>query len=186
MKEIQYQIASEINRGTDDFPVIETVFHQVSIPYTENNYQMALSEAYDGKVTIEEIPDSRSLADVQAARQNENKAALSSWLADHPIEWTDGKLYGVEEEDQSEIALNWMQYQVTKAAGEPAVLEWHAKKEECRPFDESEFTDLSLAITNYVYPYRRYQEKIKAAIYNAETVEEVAAIEIDYSTVTKE
>lgn len=67
----------------------------------------------------------------------------------------------MEEQDQNELALNLMQYQANKAAGQPAVLEWHAQKEECRAFEEPEYTALSIAISAYVYPYRRYQEKIK-------------------------
>ncbi len=183
MKEIQYQIASEINRGTEDFPVTETVFHQVSMPYTDANYQMALSDAYQGDVTVVEIPDPRPLPEIQVARQEENKAALAAWLAGHPLTWTDGKRYGVEEQDQNELALNLMQYQVNKAAGQPAVLEWHAQKEECRAFEEAEYTALSMAISAYVYPYRRYQEKVKAAIYDAQTAEAVEAVVIDYSSV---
>lgn len=186
MKEIQYQIAYEINRGTEDFPVTETVFHQVSMPYTDANYQMALSEAYQGKVFVEDEEDPRPLPEIQSSRQEENKAALAAWLAAHPLTWTDGKCYGVEEQDQNELALNLMQYQVNKAAGQPAVLEWHAQKEECRAFEEAEYTALSMAISAYVYPYRRYQEKVKAAIYDAQTAEAVEAVVIDYASVIVE
>lgn len=186
MKEIQYQIASKINRGTEDFPVTETAFHPVSMPYTDANYQMALSDAYQGKVFVEDAEDPRPLPEIKSERQEENKAALSAWLADHPLTWTDGKRYGVEEQDQNELALNLMQYQVNKAAGRPAVLEWHAQKEECRAFEEAEYTALSMAISAYVYPYRRYQEKVKAAIYAAETAESVEDVVIDYSSVIVE
>ena len=84
------------------------------------------------------------------------------------------------------MALNLMQYQANKAAGQPAVLEWHAQKEECRAVEEHEYTALSIAISAYVYPYRRYQEKIKAAIYNARTAEAVEAVVIDYAGVIVE
>ena len=126
------------------------------------------------------------LPEIQSSRQEENKAALAAWLAGHPLTWTDGKRYGVEEQDQSELALNLMQYQVNKAAGKPAVLEWHAQKEECRAFEEAEYTALSMAIAAYVYPYRHYQEKVKAAIYAAETAEAVEAVVIDYASVIVE
>ena len=128
----------------------------------------------------------KPLSEIQSARQEENKAALAAWLAGHPLTWTDGKRYGVEEQDQNELALNLMQYQVNKAAGQPAMLEWHAQKEECRAFEEAEYTALSMAISAYVYPYRRYQEKVKAAIYAAETTEAVEAVVIDYAGVIVE
>lgn len=186
MKIINYQLATEVNHGTPEEPVTETVLSDVTMPYTEANYAIAQSEAYQGKITVKDIPDPRPLSEIQSARQEENKAALAAWLAAHPLTWTDGKRYGVEEQDQNELALNLMQYQVNKAAGQPAVLEWHAQKEECRAFEEAEYTALSMAISAYVYPYRRYQEKVKAAIYDSQTAEAVEAVVIDYASVIVE
>ena len=128
-------------------------------------------------------PNAKTLEQFQAARQEENKAALAAWLAAHPLTWTDGKRYGVEEQDQNEMALNLMQYQAAASAGQVAPLEWHAQKEACREFTQEEYLGLSMAISAYVYPYRRYQEAVKEAIYSAQTAEEVAAVVIDYATV---
>lgn len=123
---------------------------------------------------------------LRAGRQEENKAALAAWLEAHPLTWTDGKQYGVTEEDQVELSLNLMQYQVAVQAGQQAALEWHARKEACRTFSEEEYAGLSLAIAAYVYPYRRYQEGVKAAIYTAATEEEIRAVGIDYAVVNAE
>ena len=174
------------NYGTEENPDLRQVFNDKQCKYTETAYADALKEAYNGEVTIEDIPDTRPLHEIKSERQAENKAALAAWLASHPLTWLDGKRYGVEEQDQNELALNLMQYQANKAAGQPAVLEWHAQKEECRAFEEPEYTALSIAISAYVYPYRRYQEKIKAAIYNARTAEAVEAVVIDYAGVIVE
>ena len=149
-----------------------------------------LNVTYDGD-TITNIeaytpePESVDLAAVQQARQTENKAALAAWLAAHPLQWTDGRTYGVTEEDQQEMALNLMQYQVSVQAGQPAVLEWHAQKESCRTFEQSEYVALSLAIADYVYPYLRYQESVKEQIYQAETAQEVSNVKIDYASVSR-
>lgn len=186
MKEIQYQIASEINRGTEDFPVTETVFYQASMPYTDANYQMALSDAYQGDVTVVDVPDPRPLSEIQSSRQEENKAALAAWLAAHPLTWVDGNVYGVTEEDQNEMSLNLQQYQVQVAAGRSVNLEWHTQKKQCHTFTPEQYTALLLAIIDYVYPYRRYQEAVKAAIYAAETTEAVEAVVIDYAGVIVE
>lgn len=117
------------------------------------------------------------------AKQEENKAALAQWLADHPLTWIDGKQYGVEEQDQNEMALNLMQYQAAQLTSQTAPLEWHAQKEACREFTETEYLELSIAIANYVYPYRRYQESVKESIYNSQTIEELKSIVIDYSSI---
>lgn len=185
MKYIFYKIMTEVNDGTES-PNIRQVFTEKFALYSEQNLQDVLKAAYNGEYEIRDIPDTRPLHEIKSERQAENKAALAAWLAEHPLVWTDGKSYGVEEQDQNEMALNLQQYQVNKAAGKPAVLEWHAQKEECRAFEEAEYTGLLTEIIAYVYPYRRYQEKVKAAIYAAETAEAVEAVVIDYASVTEE
>lgn len=135
--------------------------------------------------TEEEIQADRPdpLPQAKADRQDENKAALASWLASHPLTWADGNTYGVTEEDQSEMALNLQQYQLQVAAGREAVLEWHTQKKQCHTFTVAQYSALLLSIIDYVYPYRRYQEAVKEAIYAAKTIEEVEAVVIDYSAV---
>lgn len=120
---------------------------------------------------------------LRAAKQEQNKKALADWLAVHPLTWTDGKVYGVTEQDQTEMAINLAQYQLASAAGQPAVLEWHTQKKSCHTFTLEEYTALSLAIAAYVYPYRRYLEAVKEGIYEAQSKEELDAIEIDYGGV---
>lgn len=132
---------------------------------------------------ISEMQDTRQLEEVQAEKQSVNKQALADWLASHPLTWTDGKQYGVEQEDQEEMSLNLQQYQFKLSIGQPAVLEWHSKEKACRTFELEEFSGLLNQVIDYVYPYRRYLEEIKEKIYAAKTVEEVDAIVIDYSLV---
>lgn len=150
----------------------------LDVTYSDDGETIMNIEAYTPE--LEPV----DLAAVQQARQTENKAALAAWLDAHPLQWTDGKIYGVTEEDQREMALNLMQYQVAVQAGQTAVLEWHAQKESCRTFEQSEYVALSLAIADYVYPYLRYQESVKEAIYQAQTAEEVANVKIDYASVS--
>ena len=137
--------------------------------------------AYDAWMA--EHPEPDPLPAAKDARQEENKAALAAWLTEHPLTWVDGNPYGVTEADQNEMSLNLQQYQVQKAAGRDAVLEWHTQKKQCHTFTEEQYTALLLAIIDYVYPYRRYQESVKEAIYNAETLEAVRAVVIDYGSV---
>lgn len=140
---------------------------------------------YDG-ARIGDVYDPPATQEAKDQKQEQNKSALSAWLAAHPLTWTDGKQYGVEEQDQNEMALNLMQYQAAQTAQQTAPLEWHAQKEQCRSFTPEEYISLSMAISAYVYPYRRYQESVKAAIYQAETQGALEAIAIDYSSVSNE
>lgn len=145
-------------------------------------------EIDEEKLTLSDSPKPEPVPpDLDALRgikQAENKAALADWLATHPLIWKDGQTYGVTQEDQDELSLNLMQYQLAVQTGQAAQLEWHAQKQACRAFTSEEYAALSLAIAAYVYPYRRYQEQIKAAIYAAESEDEIHAVQIDYSSVS--
>ena len=151
--------------------------------WTSSWAEAATEEEISAWETEHPDPYAKTLPQAKDQRQAENKAALAQWLRDHPLTWSDGKQYGVEEQDQNEMALNLMQYQAAQQAGQTAPLEWHAKKEACREFTQEEYLGLSMAISAYVYPYRRYQESVKEDIYAAETLEEVAAVVIDYAGV---
>ena len=49
MKILKYKLATETNHGTPEKPMMETVLSDVSMPYaTEADYQLALSEAWQG------------------------------------------------------------------------------------------------------------------------------------------
>ena len=183
MKRLQYQLLMEVNCGTNERPEIRRTLVNKSIPYSDAAEELAKSEAYNGEYQIIDVPDPRPLAEIQSALQEENKAALDAWLAAHPLMWTDGNVYGVTEEDQNEMSLNLQQYQVQVAAGRSVNLEWHTQKKQCHTFTPEQYTALLLAIIDYVYPYRRYQENVKAAIYDAQTAEAVEAVVIDYSSV---
>lgn len=82
-----------------------------------------------------------------------------------------------------------MQYQIATQAAQTQMtitptLEWHARGEACRIFSLEEYTNLSLQVANFVYPYRRYQEQLKVQILNAQSFEELNAIKIDYESFT--
>lgn len=139
-------------------------------------------EAYQAWAAKHPVPD--PLPAAQTARQEENKIALADWLKNHPLSWVDGNVYGVTEEDQTEMALNLQQYQIQATAGREVALEWHTQKKQCHTFTVEQYNALLLAIIDYVYPYRRYQEQVKEAIYSAKTVEEVKAVVIDYESVS--
>lgn len=122
-----------------------------------------------------------SLEEAQEMKQEENKALFAKYLETHPLTWVDGKEYGVTMEDQSEISLNINQYQVALQAGaRSASLEWHARHEECTPWSFDDLVALSLAISEEIYPMYRQCQTYKIAIYGAQSIEELAAVELAY------
>lgn len=112
-------------------------------------------------------------------KQEENKRKLAEFLEKSYVEFN-GKQYGVKEEDQTEMALNYMQYKISVAASLPATLEWHAKKEKCVNFTEEDFLSLTMQIKNFVYPYMNLMQEYKEKIYACSSIEELNAIELKY------
>jgi hypothetical protein len=61
MKSIKYQIMTDVNHGTEEEPNIVQTFNdceiRCSVETFEANYAIALKEAYNGEVTVEEVAD---------------------------------------------------------------------------------------------------------------------------------
>ena len=114
--------------------------------------------------------------------QEKNKAALAEFLADQSVEFN-GKPYGVSEEDQNEMALNFMQYQALTTAGQQVTLEWHSKKSACETFTTEEFVQLTAMIKAFVYPYFQQMNVIKQQIFSSTSREELDKIEIKYEVI---
>lgn len=114
--------------------------------------------------------------------QEKNKAALAEFLASQSVEFND-KPYGVSEEDQNEMALNFMQYQALTSAGQQVTLEWHSKKSACETFTAEEFVQLTAMIKAFVYPYFQQMNVTKAQIFSSTSKEELDKIKIKYEVI---
>ena len=85
MKILKYKLATETNHGTPEKPMMEPVLSDVSMPYaTEADYQLALSEAWQGEVTVEEVADTTD--EIRARR--DRLLAATDWavLPDSPLD----------------------------------------------------------------------------------------------------
>ena len=131
-----------------------------------------------------------ALAQSKDAKQDENNNVFAKWLTDHPITWTDGKQYGVTLQDQNEISLNLMSYQMAVQTAQqygtedPTTLfklEWHAINEACVPWTYENLVALSIAIRAHIYDAYTLNQTYKTQIYACETRTEVNAIVLDYS-----
>lgn len=114
--------------------------------------------------------------------QEKNKAALAEFLTSQSVEFN-GKPYGVSEEDQNEMALNFMQYQALTTAGQQVTLEWHSKKSACETFTAEEFVQLTAMIKAFIYPYFQQMNVTKAQIFSSTSKEELDKIEIKYEVI---
>lgn len=61
MKSIKYTMMTEVNHGTEEEPNIVQSFNACEVQCADSvfdaNYAIAQREAYNGEITVEEIPD---------------------------------------------------------------------------------------------------------------------------------
>lgn len=127
---------------------------------------------------IEPVP-----VDLDAAKKQkivDSKIQLAEWLANNPMQYTDGKYYSVTEEKQSLLNNNLTSYERAVEAGIPYPLKWNATGEECVEWVYEELVTLSLAIAAYVAPKVAAQQAAEIAINACETAEQLAEVVIDY------
>ena len=85
MKFLKYKLATEINHGTPEKPMMETVLSDASMPYiAEADYQLALSEAWQGEVTVEEVPETAD--EIRAQRDKLLADTDLAVLPDSPLD----------------------------------------------------------------------------------------------------
>ena len=111
----------------------------------------------------------------------ESKTALATYLAEHPLQWTDGKFYSVTSEKQSLLTSNLALYQISAAAGQPFKLTWNSTGDECVEWTYEDLASLALAIGAYVKPFVSHQQELELTIKACTTAEELEKIEISYS-----
>lgn len=167
----------------------EMITTTVNVIYYEYDYnEFTINNDSDVLNDIEEHPENYIsypiiLEEEKIKKQEENKKKLAEFLSNSYVEFN-GKQYGVSEEDQTEMALNYMQYQISTAASLPATLEWHAKKEACVTFAEEDFLSLTMLIKNFVYPYMNLMQQYKEEIYACTSIDELNAIDLVYKLET--
>jgi hypothetical protein len=135
-----------------------------------------------GKSEYEKKIDKLSLEEIRSTKQSENKKALSDFLSNNPLLWTDGNYYGVTQEDQDEMIADKTAYEFKKSIGDESwKLQWHPVHSECKDFTEEEFAGLLNAIVDFVYPYRQLEMKYKKDIYESENKEEILSMRFIYN-----
>lgn len=129
-----------------------------------------------------------SLNEYKELKIAETKSALKDYLESHPITSTAHGgvpgVYSITEEKQTLMMQNYMTYQIEKAVSpSTAKLTWNQTGEECEEFTEDEFLKLIMEIKAKIYPLVSYQQSIEKRIRDAESKEEIAAMDYSYDSV---
>lgn len=130
MKLLKYQLMTEVNHGTEDKPDIVQTFHAAEIRCDDAHYDSALTlakaEAYNGEVTVEDIP---MTAD-EARTQRDKLLEETDWtqVLDAPIDAATREAYrayrqalrDLPEQDGFPGTITWPELpSVTKADPDP-------------------------------------------------------------------
>lgn len=127
MKIIKYQICTEVNYGTEAEPDIRQIFTNKTVsPWSEASEELAKREAYNGEVTVEDIP----MTEDEARAQRDKLLADTDWtqVLDAPIDAETREAYrtyrqalrDIPEQDGFPETITWPELPaVTKAAPDP-------------------------------------------------------------------
>ncbi len=135
-------------------------------------------------VSAGQVPsEEESIATAKDYKVTESKTVLSEYLAEHPLQWTDGKYYSVTSEKQSLLTSNLALYQISAAAGTPFKLTWNSTGDECVEWTYEDLAALALTIGTYVKPFVSHQQELELSIKGCKTQAELDAIEISYDEI---
>lgn len=113
----------------------------------------------------------------------QSKDALDSYLASHPILWTDGEYYAITKEKQNQLTSKIMAATMAQTTNIQYDLKWNSTGEKCTVWTLSDLSALAFAIDKRVTALVEYQQAKEIEIKEATTTEELDAIEVDYDTV---
>lgn len=135
-------------------------------------------EAY--QAYLESIaPDAEAaLAEAKDRRIQQSKDDLEAYLEAHPLTWTDGNQYSITREKQNQLMGTIAAAQID---GQPP--EWNTTGGVCRAWDLAELCALAVAIKDRVKALVKYQQAKEVAMREAQTMEELEAVVVDYDTV---
>ena len=147
---------------------------------TEENKLDVYYENYSFEDSMKEIFES-----TKAEKITLSKVLLAEFLENNPLFSTchnkDGEYYSVTSEKQNFMMNQYLTYQVEKDINPNAKITWNASGDSCEEWAEEEFLQLIVEIKKYVQPIVSYQQLLEERIRACTSVEELEAIEINYS-----
>lgn len=177
----------EIHESPDPNDEMSTAFN--GFEYTE--IQMDVNEY------IEYVQNggnfSEFYTDLDTIKHNkilESKSLLAKWLEDNPMKSSchrgTEKFYTITSEKQSMFTSKYTAHISLLTAGVPNDMTWNAAGEPCEVWTDEECLQFIAEMNAYITPVVSKQQHLEVLIGSCQSVEEVNAIEIDYSNSTAE
>lgn len=139
----------------------------------------------DGKAverTSEEI-SVELLEPLKESRIVQSKTELQIYLAEHPLQWTDSKYYTITAEKQQQLTSKLLSATFAQQAQQPYNLTWNDTEQICEPWTLENLTALAFAIDARVTALVTYQQEKERLIRDAETLETLESIVVNYDEV---
>lgn len=136
--------------------------------------------------TEEEIAADRPdpLEAAKAARIQQSKDDLETYLEANPITWTDGRQYSITREKQQQLSGKMAAAQAAQLLGQPYTMEWNDTGMVCREWSMADIAALGLAIDARITALVKYQQAKEVAMREAATLEELEGVSVDYDEVS--
>lgn len=168
------------------------------------NYQAFLSQAkqYDKELMeklsyyvqkewiaqedMESYLNTNSLDVIKKIKIAESKYNLDKYLKSHPLQWTDNKYYTITFDKTQQLTSKLLSATFAKQINQPYDLKWNDTEQVCEPWTLENLTALAFAIDTRVTALVTYQQEKERQIRDAETLEEINSIIIDYDEVKQE
>ena len=113
----------------------------------------------------------------------QSKVDLQTYLAEHPLQWTDGKYYTITAEKQQQLTSKLLSATFAQQTGTEYDLKWNDTEQVCEPWTLENLTALAFAIDARVTALVTYQQEKERQIRDAETLETLESIVVNYDEV---
>ena len=133
-------------------------------------------------ITPTERPEP-DLEPIKAERIAQSKTDLDTYLLEHPLQWTDGEYYAITAEKQNQLTSKIMAATMAQTMSTDYTLTWNSTGEVCKEWTLPDLYALAFAIDARVTALVTYQQTKEVAMRNAETMEELEAITVNYDEV---
>lgn len=173
MKVIKYQYVTEVNLGSEENPQYNQITATKEMEYSDENYQLALSEAYNQQVQIEDVPDTRPLFQIKSDKEAELSAICHSVITEGiDVETTKGtEHFSLQETDQINLTTA-----LSSVKAGAAVYPYHADGQLCRMFTADEIKKIAETAISYTLYHKTLCNHLLAWVRRSETPEEIGTI----------
>ena len=138
-------------------------------------------EALEAYLAINPDPD--TLGQAREEKIARSKTDLAAYLEAHPLLWTDGEYYAITAEKQAQLTSKIMAATMAQTMSQPYDLTWNSTGEVCKAWTLPDLAALAFAIDARVTALVTYQQTQEVAMKNAETMEALEAVVVDYDSV---